>query len=277
MTDFVPSEELRYLLATYGYLAIFLFAAIEATGIPVPGESMLILASVYAGTTHHLEIGLVIAAAAAGAILGDNLGYLAGQYGGDRLLRRYGRYVRLDERRLRLGECLFERHGGKVVFFGRFIPVLRIWAAFLAGMNRMRWPDFLLFNALGGIVWATLIGLGGYYLGDAIHRLRGPVAITTCVLAVLIMIAFLVFVRRNEQRLEEEAEKALPGPLYTYPAKEDREQAARLQVHLQVSSQTKTCPTPPAQPQQETSDEKLKDRAKARQAITRKLEDVLIV
>src|SRR5207248_3783914 len=122
-----------------------------------------------------------------------------------------------------------------------------------------------LFNALGGIAWATLIGLGGYYLGDAMHRLKGPVAITTCVLAALVTIAFLIFVRRNEQRLEEEAEKALPGPLYTYPAKEDREQATRQQVHLQVSSQAKT------------SDEKLKDRAEARQAITRKLEEVCVV
>jgi membrane protein DedA with SNARE-associated domain len=108
------------------------------------------------------------------------------------------------------------KHGGKVVFFGRFVAVLRAWAAFLAGTNRMRWPGFLLFNALGGMVWATLFGLGGYFLGDSIHRLTGPVAITTVVLVVLVIIAFLVFVYRNERRLEAEAERVLPGLLDAY-------------------------------------------------------------
>lgn len=269
----IHPHDLLHLLTTYGYWAVFVFIAIESTGIPFPGESMLLVATVFAGTTHRLSLPLVILAAASGAILGDNLGFLLGREWGYRLLRRYGRALHLDERKLKLGQYLFLKHGGKVVFFGRFVAVLRAWAAFLAGTNRMRWPDFLLFNALGGITWATLIGLGGYYLGDAMHRLKGPVAITTCVLAVLIMIAFLVFVRRNEQRLEEEAEKALPGPLYTYPVKEDREQAAS----LQVSSRAKTSSIQPTQVEQEASDEKLKDRPVARQAITRKLEEVCIV
>jgi membrane protein DedA with SNARE-associated domain len=108
---------------------------------------------------------------------------------------------------------LFLKHGGKVVFFGRFVAVLRAWAAFLAGTNRMRWPRFLLFNAAGGIVWATLYGLGGYFLGDNIHRLVGPVGIVFLVLAVLLILVGIVVVRRNEQRLEDEAERALPGPL----------------------------------------------------------------
>ena len=132
------------------------------------------------------------------------------------MLRRYGRYIRLDESRLKVGLYLFRKHGGKVVFFGRFVAVLRAWAAFLAGTNRMPWPRFLLFNALGGITWATIYGLGGYFLGDNIHRLTGPVGIIFIVLAVLIIIAFVVFVWRNERRLEEEAKKALPGPLDAY-------------------------------------------------------------
>src|SRR5207302_3105573 len=155
-----------------------------------------------AGTTHHLFIGLVIAAAACGAIIGDNLGFWVGREGGFRLLRRYGKYVKLDERKLKLGQYLFLRHGGKVVFFGRFVAVLRAWAAFLAGTNRMPWPRFLLFNALGGIVWATVYGLGGYFLGHNVHRLTGPVGTIGLVLAVLVIIAFLVFLRRNEHRLE---------------------------------------------------------------------------
>jgi membrane protein DedA with SNARE-associated domain len=155
----------------------------------------------------------VIIAAASGAILGDNIGYWVGREGGYRLLRRYGHSLRLDERKVKLGQYLFRKHGGKVVFFGRFIAVLRALAAFLAGTNRMPWRPFLLFNALGGIIWATLYGLGGYFLGDNIHRLAVPLGPITVALGLLITLAFLVFVRRNEQRLEEEAEHALPSAL----------------------------------------------------------------
>jgi membrane protein DedA with SNARE-associated domain len=207
------TSDLMHLLATYGYWAVLLFIAIESTGIPFPGETMLLIAAIYAGTTHQLSIPLVILAAASGAIIGDNLGFWVGREGGYRLLRRYGRYIRLDERKLKLGQYLFLKHGGKVVFFGRFVAVLRAWAAFLAGTNRMPWPRFLLFNALGGIVWATIFGLGGYLLGNNIHRFTGPVGIVAAVLAILIIIAGLVFLQRNERRLEDEAERALPGPL----------------------------------------------------------------
>src|SRR5258706_7858552 len=152
------------LLTTYGYWAVFAGIAIESTGIPFPGETMLLMATIYAGTTHQLAPVLIIAAAAGGAILGDNLGFWVGREGGYRLLRRYGHLVRLNERKLKLGLYLFRRHGGKGVFFGRFVAVLRMWAAFLAGTNRMAWPRFLLFNAVSGILWACLVGLGGYFL-----------------------------------------------------------------------------------------------------------------
>ena len=209
----LTSSSLMHLLESYGYIAVLVFVAIESTGIPFPGETMLIIAAIYAGTTHHLSIPFVIASAALGAILGDNLGFWVGREGGYRLLRRYGRYIRLDERKLKLGQYLFQKHGNKVVFFGRFVAVLRAWAAFLAGTNRMRWTSFLLFNALGGILWATIFGLGGYFLGDRVHQLTGPVGIIAIVLAAIILIAFFIFLRRNEKRLEDEAERALPGPL----------------------------------------------------------------
>ncbi len=209
----VAPAELTHLLVTYGYWAVAVFIAIESTGIPFPGETMLLVAAIYAGTTHRLSIVLIILAAASGAIGGDNLGFWVGREGGYRLLRRYGRFIRLDERKLKLGQYLFLKHGGKVVFFGRFIAVLRAWAAFLAGTNRMRWPSFLLFNALGGIVWATLYGLGGYLLGNNVHRLAGPIGTTTLVLALLLILAGIIFLRRNEQQLEEKAEQALPGPI----------------------------------------------------------------
>src|SRR5438128_3991707 len=212
----IATSDLTHLLTTYGYWAVLVFVAVESMGIPFPGETMLLTAAIYAGTTHHLHIALVIAAAAAGAVLGDNLGFWVGREGGYRLLRRFGRYLRLEERRLKLGQYLFMKYGGKVVFFGRVVVVLRAWAAFLAGTNRMRWPRFLLFNALGGIMWATLYGSAGYFLGDTVHRLTGPVGIVTIVLAVVITIAFLLFLRRNEHRLEDKAERALPGSLDKY-------------------------------------------------------------
>ena len=231
----IATSDLMHLLATYGYWAVLVFVAIESTGIPFPGETMLLVAAIYAGTTHQLSLPLVIAAAATGAILGDNLGFWIGREGGYRLLRRYGRYIRLEERRLKLGQYLFMRHGGKVVFFGRFVAVLRAWAAFLAGTNRMPWPRFLFFNAAGGTVWATLYGLGGYLLGDNVHRLTGPVGTVALVLAVLVIIAFLVFLRRNEHRLEEEAERALPGPLSAYEPRgrgsQDEHRSGREEVH----------------------------------------------
>lgn len=199
------------LLVTYGYWAVLLLVAVESVGIPVPGETMLLSAAIYAGLTHQLNIALVIMAAAIGAIMGDNVGYLIGREGGYRLLRRYGHYVRLNERRLRLGDYLFLRHGGKVVFFGRFVAVLRMWAAFLAGTHRMPWRPFLTYNAAGALVWATLMGLGGYLLGHNVERVQGPMGAVLAVLAVLVIVAGLVYLRRNEHRLADEAERALSG------------------------------------------------------------------
>jgi membrane protein DedA with SNARE-associated domain len=198
------------LLAAYGYVAVFMFIAIESTGIPFPGETMLITASVYAGHTHRLNIILVIASAAAGAIIGDNLGFAAGRWGGYRLVRRYGRFIRLHEKRLKLGQYLFLKHGGKVVFFGRFVSILRTYAAFLAGTNRMPWWRFLAFNAAGGVVWAAVFGTGAYVLGTQIHNLSRTTTIIGAILAVIAFVAFVLFIRRNEARLMAEADAALP-------------------------------------------------------------------
>ena len=212
----LPTSELLQLLATYGYLAVLVFVGIESIGIPFPGETMLLIAAIYAGRTHRLLIVFVIAAAALGAIVGDNIGFWVGREGGFRLLRRYGRYIGLNDRKLKLGLYLFRKHGGKVVFFGRFIAVLRALAAFLAGTNRMPWPRFLLFNALGGIVWATIFGMGGYLLGNNIDRFTGPIGTITIIVAAIILITFFILLRRNEQHLEDEAEKEFPKPLNNY-------------------------------------------------------------
>jgi membrane protein DedA with SNARE-associated domain len=216
----ISALDLTHLLSVYGYWAVLVAVGIESTGIPFPGESTLLVAAVYAGSTHRLIIVGVIAAAAAGAILGDNLGFWVGREGGFRLLRRYGAYIRLDERKLKLGQYLFRQHGAKVVFFGRFVAVLRAWAAFLAGTNRMPWSRFLPFNAAGGLVWATIYGTGGYYLGKNVTRLAGPVGIATVITAAIIIIIVLVFLKRNEKRLEEEAVRAIAGPLDLRPPRQ---------------------------------------------------------
>lgn len=205
--------ELRHLLSVYGYWAVTAFVGIESIGIPLPGETMLIVASLYAGATHDLSIELVIAAAIAGAVLGDNIGFAIGYFGGYRLLLRYGRYIGLHERRVKLARYIFLKHGSKVVFFGRFVSVLRTYAAFLAGTARMPWWKFLIFNAAGGTIWALGYGVGAYVLGQQLNRVSRPFEIVAAALAVVAIIAFAIFLRRNERRLEDEAELALPGPL----------------------------------------------------------------
>ena len=141
---------IHHLIVTYGYLAVFLLVAVESFGVPLPGETAVIVAATYAGATHNLSVWVIFLLAALGAVLGDTGGYWIGNKGGYRLLRRWGHYVRFDEPKLKVARYLFERHGGKVVFFGRFVSILRTYAAFLAGTARMRYGRFLTWNASGG-------------------------------------------------------------------------------------------------------------------------------
>jgi membrane protein DedA with SNARE-associated domain len=210
LASIIPHSELDHLLSTWGYPAIFLFVGAESLGVPIPGETMLILAALYAGSTHKLSVEGVVATAAAAAIIGDNIGYLIGRVGGYRLLRRYGKYVRIDERRLKIGRYLFDHHGGKVVFFGRFVSVLRTYAAFLAGTNEMHWATFLVWNASGGIVWATIFGVGYYAFGSTLNHLQGGIDIVLGVAAVIGVVAGIWYLRRKERELGEKAEAAYP-------------------------------------------------------------------
>jgi membrane protein DedA with SNARE-associated domain len=200
-------------VAAYGYWAVFCLVALESSGLPLPGEATLIAAALYAGTTHEIGIAMVIVAAACGAVLGDNIGYWVGRTVGLRLLLRYGPYVRLTEARLKLGRYLFLRHGGKIVFFGRFVAVLRALAALLAGANRMGWRRFLVFNAAGGLAWAALYGGASFLFGEAVHRLAGPIGIATLMLGIIVIVVSWFAFRRHEKRLEAIAEQAFPGPL----------------------------------------------------------------
>jgi membrane protein DedA with SNARE-associated domain len=201
------------LLSVYGYWAIAGIVGLENIGIPIPGEATLILAAIYAGSTHHLDIRLVIAAAAAGSLLGSIVGFWIGREIGYPLLLRYGHYVRLTESKIKIGQYLFRRHGGKIVFFGRFIPLLRMLAALLAGANCMPWPRFLIFNLAGSILWTCVYGLGAYYLGEEATRLEAPLEIGLAAVVVVLIVAGTILLRRHEAQLAEAAERALPGPL----------------------------------------------------------------
>jgi membrane protein DedA with SNARE-associated domain len=128
-------------------------------------------------------------------------------------LVRYGRYVRLTVPRIKVGQYRFLKHGGKVVFFGRFVAVLRASAAFLAGTMQMHWLRFLLYNAAGGIVWTFFYGFSSYILGQQIRRLLGPVGVVISVASIILVAGWLFFLYWNEEALKAEAERALPGPL----------------------------------------------------------------
>src|ERR1700682_1705131 len=181
----------------------------ESMGIPVPGETALVTTALYAGSTHRIGIVPVIIVAAAAAVAGDNVGYVIGRSIGLRLLERYGRYIRLNEARLRLGQYLFLRHGGKIVFFGRFVAFLRAFAAGLAGANRMRWLYFLIMNALRAICCAVLFGGGACVFGETIRQVAGPIGLLLLMAAIGLAVAGVIFFRRHEKELEEQASCAL--------------------------------------------------------------------
>ena len=198
-------------LSSYGYLVVFLLVMIESIGVPVPGETALIGAALYAGSSHKLEIWWIVAVAIAGAVIGDNIGFAIGRYGGAKLLLRYGHKIRLHEARLKIGIWLFRRHGGKVVFWGRFVSILRTWAAFLAGANHMEWRRFLFYNAAGGTVWATLFAVAYYEFGGALRKLSTTIDIVLGVAGSVILVAFVIWSRRKEAELQERAEEEIEG------------------------------------------------------------------
>ena len=155
-----------------GYSVVFALLAIETMGIPVPGETALIAAALLAHDG-KMDIAMLIVVASAAAILGDNVGFAIGRKGGRRLFLIDGPFQRQRLEALAVGEPFFARHGPKAVFLGRWVAGLRIASAWLAGMNKMPWPRFLFWNALGGICWATSIGLGVYIAGHAFERVLG--------------------------------------------------------------------------------------------------------
>ena len=194
------------LLIDYGLVVLFLLVAVESAGVPLPGETAIITAAVLARPEHHIHsLTSVIAVGAAGAIVGDNVGYWLGRVGGRKLLARWHVTDRYAAKALPPSERFFERHGAKAVFFGRFIALLRVTAAWLAGISHMPWWRFFAWNAAGGIAWALLVGLVAYYFGraaaDAISHYG---AIGGVVIVVLVVVAVVVFHVWRRRALEVE-------------------------------------------------------------------------
>ena len=182
--------------ANVGYAAVFALIAVETMGIPVPGETALIGAALLAHDG-QLDIVTLVLIASAAAIIGDNVGFAIGRKGGRRLFARPGPFHHHRMKVLEHGEPFFARHGPKAVFLGRWVSGLRIASAWLAGMNKMPWPTFLFWNALGGIAWAVSIGLGVYFLGHVAEQVISTVGPAAAVVTVIGLVAFLIWRHRR--------------------------------------------------------------------------------
>jgi membrane protein DedA with SNARE-associated domain len=188
---------------SWALVLLFVLLTLESFGLPVPGETALIACAVLA-SQGSLPIELVLLVAITAAIIGDNLGYWTARKGGRRLLQRYRLTREYSEKYLPRGERFFEKHGGKTVFIGRFIAVLRVTVAWIAGLSHMHWWKFLLWNAAGGIVWATLVGLVSYYLGDKAAEAIGRYGLFAAGGAILLAGAGLLVARWLERRVMDE-------------------------------------------------------------------------
>lgn len=203
--------------ANIGLPLVFALIAVESMGVPLPGETALFAAAIFASKGGP-PIEAVIAVAAAGAILGDNVGYLIGRKAGRRLLEAPGPFERHRRAVIAYGQPFFDRHGPKAVFLGRFVSGLRITAAWLAGVNRMPWRTFLFWNATGGVVWATAVGVLAYSFGHAAEQAIKTAGLVGLVGAVAVALGVWVVLRRrhghrdvagDEGALAAEAQDAL--------------------------------------------------------------------
>jgi membrane protein DedA with SNARE-associated domain len=210
---------LTHAIDMFGYLLIFAAVGIESMGIPFPGETTLVAGAIYAGTGRGLNIVFVIVAASLGAIGGDNLGYTIGRYGGYRLARKLIHVLHLKESTLDVTQRYFERHGSKTVFIGRFFAILRCWAAFLAGVNQMKWRTFLTWNAAGGIIWAAIFGTLGFVLGNnlpLLGRILGTLGMVGTIFVTVVIVVLLIVWLLHHRR----AALRSPATPHTPPAHE---------------------------------------------------------
>jgi membrane-associated protein len=197
---------LIHISAKVGYIGTFVLISIETMGVPVPGETALI-ASALAAHRGDLSIELLIVIAAAAAIIGDNVGFAIGRRYGRRVFVKPGPLYNQRLALLDVGEPFFAKHGPKAVFLGRWLSGLRIASAWLAGMNRMSWPTFVFWNALGGILWATGVGLGAYYAGHAFEKIITRIGVFGAAAVVVAIVGF-VYWRHRKHKLKLEARGA---------------------------------------------------------------------
>ena len=213
-------ESVLHLIEQYGYLLIFFGVMAESMGVPLPGETILISAGIVA-QRGHLDPAYVIVFGILGAVIGDQVGYWIGREGGRPFILRYGRYVFITPQRLGRAEAFFARHGGKAVFLARFFSGLRVFGALVAGMSRMRWATFFVYNALGGAVWATAVVLAGYFLGRSlkvVQRWTGQASVLLLVLAVLALIIYLAYrwVLKHPERVRSTFERLGGRRVYAF-------------------------------------------------------------
>jgi len=199
--NFIHTHHFIGLLHTYGYTGLAVIVGLECLGLPLPGEGALIVSAIYAGSTHGMNPVLVIVAAASGAIVGQTIAYWIGLKLGHSLLRRYGQKIGLSWRRLALGRMLFRKHGFKLVVVARFIVVLRVITAMLAGANQMPWRKFILANVIGSVAWASVYGLGASVLGNHMKHSSGPIGIAVGVVVLLISLLGGWIAHRQQDKL----------------------------------------------------------------------------
>jgi membrane protein DedA with SNARE-associated domain len=239
--------------AHVGLPLIFLIVMIETgCGIPVaPGELAVVSGGIEA-SQHQLDLAAVIAVAAVAAIVGDNIGYVIGKQGGRRLLEAPGPFVRQRRRAVQLGDPFFERHGAKAVFYGRWLPFLRVFASWFAGASRMPWRKFVVWNAAGGILWAITIALLGYTLGATAKTVINDIGLYGLILMALGGVAAYVLHRRHQRRVLQEiapeTAASAPAAQPTVPAAAiDAAQPTMLSASSQADQATVIRPSPPVQ------------------------------
>jgi membrane protein DedA with SNARE-associated domain len=191
---------LEGLLQDYGYIIVFASIMVESMGVPFPGETMLIIAAAYSAANPELSIYGVVGSAASGAIIGDNLGYWIGREGGARLILKYGKYVGMTTERYASTQKYLNKHGGKAVFFGRFVSVARTWIAVLVGAHHLSWLQFLVYNILGGIVWASLYGALGYFFGQNLPLLEKIVKDVGLALTISVVVGVALYIYLRKRR-----------------------------------------------------------------------------
>ena len=217
MVPHLHHHDIYPLLAQYGYGLVGLVIALESLGLPLPGETILIAAAMYAGKTGELDIRGVVLAATLGGTMGNLAGYAVGRWLGAPALARFGPRIGFDRRRLLLGQYLFRHYGGLVVVLGRFTPLLRAFAALLAGANRMPVGRFLAWTVIGSLLWTGIMGYGAHALGKQFEHLAAPVGLALAAGAVVLVVGSILLLRRHERRWMDIAERDAAAWAHAHP------------------------------------------------------------